>query len=211
MCTDTIGDQLKDLGMLKSSAKRTPGSRRTAPPKAPRAPKKASALRKPKLENWEPVVPQEPRRRPVRPAPRAVVHSERDSDIAWKGQVRFHVPAGSKLEPSGASGYVRVPISGVLGLIIKGDPSYLAGIDLEAGSVIQGELTVRRSQHRVDQLANATLIVGGPSREPRCELRIYRSDASGSNHPKKLKGWCKLLPGASIQVQVIESAPNARA
>jgi hypothetical protein len=172
------------------------------------------APKKPRLENWEPIPPQkQPHRRPERSTP-SVARADYDPDIAWKGPVRFKVPAGSKLELNGqVPHYIRVPISGVLGLIIKGDPSYLAAIDLDAGSLIQGELIIRRSSSpgQSRSLANATLVVGGPSFEPRYELRVFRSATSGAHFPKKLKGWCKLLSGANIQVLVIEPASGASA
>lgn len=111
--------------------------------------------------------------------------------------VLFKVPHGSTLKLDGhVPARICVMLGRNLALTITGDPEMLSAIDLLNGDKVQGMLTLTYTTAGPKKLVSATLVIGGPSRIPEYELRMYADLKENYSFGSRERGHALRFPAS---------------
>ncbi len=151
----------------------------------------AGTIRKapvPPLKNWEAGIAQQKRR--AERAPRQNREKQLRAvkpGVAWEGDARFTIPAGSRIESSNGLTRIRVSLASDAVLTITGADDMFAALNLAEPQPVQGSLRIERHPACPHQVKNLLLLIG-PCTAPRFELRSSKRQVRNAVWSKKLKG-----------------------
>ncbi len=145
----------------------------------------------PPIKNWEAGIERQ-RRQAERPArhtrqPRSASPAQHMRGVAWEGDARFSVPAGSIVESENGLSRIRVSLARDAVLTIVGADGMLAALDLAEPQLVAGRLTVNRHPSQPKHVKSIMLTVG-PCISPRFELQSSKRQVRGAVWSKKLDG-----------------------